>query len=61
MGSMSPPIRRWTKKKKRRSRSSSPPVIVFPILFFVFSLILFCLLIYGLSACRWNWERFRIL
>jgi len=57
---MSNHVRRWLRKKKRRGHSSNPPVLVFPILLLIVTLALFCLLIYGLSACHWRWDRLGI-
>ena len=54
---MSEPHKKHHRKRKRRSHSnSSPPDVIVPMVTLALVLGLLCLLIYSLSACRWNWD-----
>lgn len=51
-------VKKWRRVKKRKSHgSSSPPMVVLPVGILIVSLGLLCLIIYGLSACRFNLDR----
>ena len=49
--------RRHRKRKRRQQAKKGVPVIVFPILVVIAGLTLLCLIIYMLSACRFNLDR----